>query len=557
LNITSSISNIARAKRRADSHNRNVIIKRRTQLSQSAESASDFMDSSKNLYDEVRIPADADLTVWVCIGMHVISVDGEVSEALPLVPIEKQVEELHRPHHPPHIGMALFQGEKKNPRVQFERALKKYSGSNWNCKISASRRRDALSSAESNGERSFVVSKKWCHLAFDIKEQKMSRTVSDDSVDSSMSMASHYVSLSTIDVDLKLLPQRAPRLPLPSHFYGEIGKTKEGAKRLKNSGHMEKLCARVYDEDFSTLYRRAAMIALAHIGSSDTGFRVLNQCAPDFVPYCLNLVKKTDSKLSLRGTVFVVAGLVSQSSLGRQMLADHGWSSPESPASVSMPTDTTSVFNLQSNITTPSEKEEEIKISTKTADEKKPRRRPVRGASVASIYLVPAKTDDDGLDNNDKDEKKDIPDLLRPKLAEIHTEDGLNDVRKQIMEHIVQLSNGIINATARKRLLELKESSRSPRKGISRKSPFMDPSFFSLVLRQTLNASSLTLASRQFVLYELFGELLEQNGMSLLAEEMSASSRPTTPSSSRASSPKSVGGMRRSPSREFRLDFRE
>ena len=148
-NMTNAISRIATAKRRADSHNRNVILKRRTKLSpQSSEFSSQI-----EAFDEVRIPPDADLTVWVCIGMHVISVDGEVSEALPLVPIKKQVEELHRPHHPPHIGMALFQGQKKNPRVQFERALQKYTGANWCCKISASRRRDALSTAESNGER--------------------------------------------------------------------------------------------------------------------------------------------------------------------------------------------------------------------------------------------------------------------------------------------------------------------------------------------------------------------------------------------------------------------
>mgnify|MGYP001395153306 FL=1 len=350
----------------------------------------------------------------------------------------------------------------------------------------------------------------------------------------------------TISVDLKLLPERAPRLPLPSHFYGEIGKTKEGAKRLKESGHVEKLASRVYDEEFSTLYRRGAMISLAHIGSSDNGFRVLNECAREFVPYCLNLVKTT-KKLSLRGTVFVVAGLLSQSAHGRQTLADHGWSSPESPAAVSIPTDTTRVFSHDKNkdesdgSDTKKQVEEEEKKSSKET-----KRRQLRGGSVASIYLVAEQSRED-------EEKEDIPEILKPKLAEIHTAD-LDDVRKQIMDHIIQLSNGIINATARKRLLELKTSTQT-QKGTS--SPFMDPSFFSLVLRQTLNASSLTLASRQFVLFELFGELLEQNGMSLLAEEMSASSRPTSPSSSsRPGTPKG-SGMRRSPSREFRLDIRE
>ena len=256
--MTDAISRIATAKRRSDSHNRNVIEKRRTKLSpQSSEFTSS--SSQNQSFDEVRIPPDADLTIWVCIGMHVISVDGEVSEALPLVPINKQIDELHRPHHPPHIGMALFQGQKKNPRVQFERALEKYTGANWCCKISASRRRDAMSSAESNGERSFVVSKKWSHLTFHVKERQ--RFASDASLDSSASMSSQYVSLSTISVDLKLLPERAPRLPLPSHFYGEIGKTEEGAKRLKESGHVEKLASRVYDEEFSTLYVEFSIVS--------------------------------------------------------------------------------------------------------------------------------------------------------------------------------------------------------------------------------------------------------------------------------------------------------
>ena len=111
-NMTSAISRIATAKRRADSHNRNVILKRRTKLSLVLSS-----DFSSNVEALTRFEfLQMLISVWVCIGMHIISVDGVVSEALPLVPIKKQVEELHRPHHPPHIGMALFQGQKKNPR---------------------------------------------------------------------------------------------------------------------------------------------------------------------------------------------------------------------------------------------------------------------------------------------------------------------------------------------------------------------------------------------------------------------------------------------------------
>ena len=299
-------------------------------------------------------------------------------------------------------------------------------------------------------------------------------------------------------------------------------------------------------------YRRAAMISLAHIGSSDNGFRVLNQCASEFVPYCLNLIKTTE-KLSLRGTVFVVTGLLSQSAHGRQILADHGWSSPESPAAVSMSTDTTSVFSHIRDSSNKKDNESEItgKKEVEEQDSTEMRRRHLRGESVASIYLV-AGTAATSAAEDLQDQKEDIPEILKPKLSEIRTAD-LDEVRRQIMDHIIQLSNGIINATARKRLLELKTTSSRTQKGTS--SPFMDPSFFSLVLRQTLNASSLTLASRQFVLFELFGELLEQNGMSLLAEEMNASSRPTSPSST--SRPCSPRGMRKSPSREFRLDIRE
>eukprot|EP00939_MAST-03C_sp_MAST-3C-sp1_P005095 g5095.t1 len=535
---------------------------------------SSFSESSRSA---VMIPHDAVLTVWVCIGMHPVSCLGEVADPLPLVSATQQ-KNLHRPHLPPNRRLLMMMNKSSKTMVEYERALRKLTSTStrWTCKVSASELADAHDRAMSNGDKRFSIAQKWTHWNFREAPRALSpkaRASSNATGDGegglhASASTARALLLETIDVDLKLLPECAPRLPMPPHFYGEIGKTKAGADRLRKSGHIQMLEKRAVDDTECILYRRAAMIALGHVGASDTGFVALNSLTPSFVPYVLDLVR-TSNHLSLRGTCFVVLGLIATSSLGRQWLADHGWHSPESTAAVSMPTSevTHPIFEpiRRRGIDSSSDGEASLTATGETTAKGSGKRQ--KGTREGEHRTTGAG----------------VPGLAATNTASTSQNVAeLNEEESNIIELVMQLSNGIINATARKSLLGIKKAAasrerklRRQRRRLQRKqrrrrggseegisvdisededakecskhaaprgkdytasttdertcSPFMDPHFFSHVLRTTLNAPGLTLASRQFVLFELFGELLSENGTSLLAEERDASTRAASP----------------------------
>lgn len=474
----------------------------------------------------VIVPPNAELTAWVCIGMHPVSRHGDVADPLPLVPVKGQLG-LHTPHRPPHIGMGIMQRSEKNaPIVNFERSLFKLSEADWACKATAEARLDAYMESESNGSQRFTISNKWAHFNFRILPKVMSPSSSTrrstEGSTSSLLSSSRDIILETIDIDLKLEPERAPRLPMPPHFYGMIANTREGCERLRRSGHVEKFEKRAMDQSCSTLYRRAAMIALGHIGSSDLGFDVLRSVAPRFLTFVLDL-SRNSTHLSLRGTCFVVLGLIAMSSLGKQCLADNGWQSPESPAAVSMPTneDVRPIFQpiVRPFVAQPSVHRASSNgvddIASSTVNTTKTSSRLV--PSGYSVYV--------GRSGNMIDSDEGSCSVQSSSDAPVGV---LSEEKERIIECIVQLSNGIMNSSSRKKLLDMKRAMTRGKKS-KRLSPFMDPHFFSQVLRTTLNAPGLTLASRQFVLFDLFGELLKKNGADLLAEEMDACSRSSSP----------------------------
>ena len=132
------------------------------------------------------------------------------------------------------------------------------------------------------------MSKKWSHLTFGVKERP--RFSSDASVDSSVSMSSRYVSLSTISVDLKLFQS----VHLAFHF--RVIST----VRSENKGRCETLEGERSREEtrIESLRRRIQYVVQTCCDDitrthrpGDNGFRVLNECAREFVPYCLNLWK--------------------------------------------------------------------------------------------------------------------------------------------------------------------------------------------------------------------------------------------------------------------------
>jgi rapamycin-insensitive companion of mTOR len=111
----------------------------------------------------------------------------------------------------------------------------------------------------------------------------------------------------------------------PPHFYGELTKNAEGCEILRQSGHFEHILATAFDNNTAPLLRRAALIALGHIGSSPTGFTFLEESKAVFT--IVNICE-TCSCLSIRGTCFYVLGMISRIERSREILDQCGWESP-------------------------------------------------------------------------------------------------------------------------------------------------------------------------------------------------------------------------------------
>jgi len=115
---------------------------------------------------------------------------------------------------------------------------------------------------------------------------------------------------------------------LPPHFYGELVKSVEGCQILRQSGHIEHILKNAFPASSATvtpLVRRAALLALGHIGSSTTGFTFLEESK---AVYQIVNICEACSCLSIRGTCYYVLGMISRIERSREILDQCGWESP-------------------------------------------------------------------------------------------------------------------------------------------------------------------------------------------------------------------------------------
>jgi len=74
---------------------------------------------------------------------------------------------------------------------------------------------------------------------------------------------------------VKILPEKHKTIKNPTHFYGELVKTKQGADYLRRSKHLEQFKADILSKETVMLKKRAALWAVGHIGSSDHGIKLV------------------------------------------------------------------------------------------------------------------------------------------------------------------------------------------------------------------------------------------------------------------------------------------
>lgn len=130
--------------------------------------------------------------------------------------------------------------------------------------------------------------------------------------------------------------QSGDTVSLPPHFFGELAKTHEGCELLEKSKCISKFFKTIRSRSKEPIKRRAALWALGHIATSQTGFRLFDETKVNI----LVELAENCTCLSIRGTCFYVLGMISRVEKGRELLNLLNWESPSNLNSgVSVPKD--------------------------------------------------------------------------------------------------------------------------------------------------------------------------------------------------------------------------
>lgn len=98
---------------------------------------------------------------------------------------------------------------------------------------------------------------------------------------------------------VQILPQKYKIIKTPLHLYGELVKTDEGAQYLRQSGDVDYFKKELFSEATPLLRKRAALWALGHIGSTEAGFKILEEA--ELLKELIFMAEGSET-LSLRGT---------------------------------------------------------------------------------------------------------------------------------------------------------------------------------------------------------------------------------------------------------------
>ena len=115
---------------------------------------------------------------------------------------------------------------------------------------------------------------------------------------------------------------------VPPHFYRELARTEEGCKLLSRSGHFYDFASTIRDfklgeEDREVLTKaKGCLWAVGNVGSMELGAPFLEES--EIIGIIVRIAEGAEV-ISMRGTAYFVLGLISRSTHGLEMLAEHGW----------------------------------------------------------------------------------------------------------------------------------------------------------------------------------------------------------------------------------------
>lgn len=115
---------------------------------------------------------------------------------------------------------------------------------------------------------------------------------------------------------------------LTPHFYGELTRTEEGCRLLRQKGHFSEYARYIREhgnecKDPSIISElKSVLWAVGNIGSTPGGLPFLEE--EDLIKYIVGMAERSKI-LSLKGTCFYVLGLLCKTSQGVELLEDYGW----------------------------------------------------------------------------------------------------------------------------------------------------------------------------------------------------------------------------------------
>ncbi|CAI2163170.1 13482_t:CDS:10 [Funneliformis geosporum] len=114
----------------------------------------------------------------------------------------------------------------------------------------------------------------------------------------------------------------------PPHFYGELAKTKEGCRLLREKGHFHEFANfvrahRLESRDKSVIMKlKSVLWAVGNIGSSRSGLQFLEE---ENIVKDIVYIAENSAVLSLKGTCYFVLGLIAKTASGVEILEELNW----------------------------------------------------------------------------------------------------------------------------------------------------------------------------------------------------------------------------------------
>lgn len=150
--------------------------------------------------------------------------------------------------------------------------------------------------------------------------------------------------LKSITYRVDVLPKTLIEKSIPTHIFGELGKTDMGISIIEKNEVMKAFVNDILSPEAPLLHKRASLWAIGHIGSSETGLELILKS--DIIPHIITVAENSDC-LSLRGTSLYALGLISKTLGGKRVLSKFGWQShSQLGAIVCLPKDITKFFTM-------------------------------------------------------------------------------------------------------------------------------------------------------------------------------------------------------------------